>query len=77
MDIASIALKFINFQVTKCIEIMACFMKIQTYKSRSHKALPLLEVAITGNKYCKGSISNVEPVSIMRQISSHYHTNGP
>ena len=68
---------FINFQVVKCIEIMARFMKIQTYESRSHKVLPLLEVTITGNKYCKGSITNVKPVSKMRKSSSHCHINGP
>ena len=52
-------------------------MKIQTYESRSHKVFPLLEVAITGNKYCKGSITNVKPVSKMRKSSSHCHINGP
>ena len=39
-DISCIVLKFINFWVAKCMEIMARSMVIQKYRHSSHKALP-------------------------------------
>ena len=35
-----IIIKFMNFQVAKCIEIMARSMEVQIYRNSSHKLLP-------------------------------------
>ena len=40
MNITCILSKFLNFQVEKCTEIMACSMEIQNQRNSSHKVFP-------------------------------------
>ena len=45
----------------KCVEIMTHSMEIQKYRNSSHEVLPLLGITLTGNYYCKSSLSNAGP----------------